>query len=76
MVRVGIQEARRRLSRLVELAECGEEIIIQRSGRPVARLVAVPRRRPIAEAYGSMRGEIELSDEFDEVPSDRVKRFH
>jgi len=40
VVRVNMHEAKRQLSRLVDLAEGGEEIIIERSGRPVARLVA------------------------------------
>jgi prevent-host-death family protein len=59
-----MHEAKSQLSRLVELVEGGEEVIIQRSGRPVARLVAVQRRRPVAEAFGALRGEIELADDF------------
>jgi len=75
MVRVGMHEAKSQLSRLVELAEGGEEIIIQRSGRPVARLVALPRRRPVAEAFGALRGEIELADDFDVLPDELVEHF-
>jgi len=75
MVRVGMHEAKSQLSRLVDLAERGEEIIIQRSGRPVARLVALERHRPIAEAFGSMSGEIELADDFDELPPDFTEHF-
>lgn len=70
-----MHEAKSTLSRLVELAEDGEEVIIQRSGRPVARLVAVQRRRPVAEAFGSMRGEIELAEDFDELPPDFTEHF-
>jgi prevent-host-death family protein len=68
MVRVGMHEAKSQLSRLVDLAERGEDVVIQRSGRPVARLVAVQRRRPVAEAFGTLRGQIELSRDFDELP--------
>lgn len=75
VVRVGMHEAKSQLSRLVELAEGGEEVIIQRSGRPAARLVAVQRRRPVAEAFGVMRGEIELADDFDALPADFVEHF-
>ena len=75
MVRVGMHEAKSQLSRLVELAESGEEVIIQRSGRPVARLVALQRRRPVAEAFGALRGEIELADDFDELPDDFAEHF-
>jgi prevent-host-death family protein len=70
-----MHEAKSQLSRLVELAEGGEEIVIQRSGRPAARLVAVQRRRPVAEAFGVLHGQIELSDDFDELPPDFAEHF-
>jgi prevent-host-death family protein len=70
-----MHEAKSQLSRLVELAQNGEEIIIQRSGRPVARLVAVSPRRPVAEAFGTLRGAIELADDFDDLPADLAEHF-
>ena len=70
-----MHEAKSQLSRLVALAESGEEVIIQRSGRPVARLVALQRRRPVAEAFGALRGEVELADDFDELPADFDEYF-
>jgi antitoxin (DNA-binding transcriptional repressor) of toxin-antitoxin stability system len=70
-----MHEAKSQLSRLVDLAEGGEEVIIQRSGRPVARLIAFQRRRPVAEAFGALRGEIELADDFDELPAEVVEHF-
>jgi prevent-host-death family protein len=75
MVRVGMHEAKSQLSRLVGLAEGGEEIVIQRSGRPAARLVAVQPRRPVAEAFGVLRGQIELAEDFDELPADFAEHF-
>lgn len=75
MVRVGMHEAKNQLSRLVHLAEGGEEVIIQRSGRPVARLVALQPRRPVAEAFGALRGEIELADDFDRLPATLAEHF-
>jgi prevent-host-death family protein len=70
-----MHEAKSQLSRLVDLAEQGEEIVIQRSGRPVARLVTVQPRRPVAEAFGALRGEIELADDFDELPPGFAEHF-
>jgi len=70
-----MHEAKSQLSRLVDLAEGGEEVIIQRSGRPVARLVAVQRRSPVAEAFGTLRGEIELADDFDGLPATLAVHF-
>jgi prevent-host-death family protein len=75
VVRVGTHEAKSQLSRLVDLATGGEEVIIQRYGRPVARLVPVQRRRPVAEAFGALRGEIELADDFDELSAELAEHF-
>jgi prevent-host-death family protein len=75
VVRVGMHEAKTQLSRLVQLAEAGEEVIIQRSGRPAARLVALQPRRRVADAFGVLRGQIELADDFDELPADFAEHF-
>lgn len=71
METVNIHEAKTHLSRLVERAERGEEIIIARSGRPVARLV------PLAGAekprvFGRMRGKIRIADDFDAPLPDEI----
>ena len=52
MAQFGIHEAKTKLSQLVERAEAGEEIIIARNGKPVARLVPVTR----ASSMAAMRG--------------------
>jgi prevent-host-death family protein len=70
-----MHEAKTQLSRLVQLAETGEEVIIQRSGRPAARLVALQPRRRVADAFGVLRGQIELADDFDELPADFAEHF-
>ena len=76
METVNIHEAKTHLSRLVERVAAGEEIIIARSGRPVARLVpyAVPEPR---RTFGRMRGKIRIADDFDEpLPDDMLAEFH
>jgi antitoxin (DNA-binding transcriptional repressor) of toxin-antitoxin stability system len=70
-----MHEAKSQLSRLVDVAAGGEEVMFQRYGRPVARLVPVQRRRPVAEAVGALRGEIELADDFDELPAELAEHF-
>ena len=49
MNQVNMHEAKTRLSSLVEAVESGREteIVIARNGRPAARLVAMPERKPI-----------------------------
>ena len=60
---VTIQEAKRNLSRLIRKASEGEEVIIARGSKPVARLVPIAevkkKRRP-----GSMKGKFSVGPEF------------
>ncbi|HEX7708337.1 MAG TPA: type II toxin-antitoxin system prevent-host-death family antitoxin [Thermoanaerobaculia bacterium] len=60
---VNIYDAKTRLSQLVERAEAGEEIIIARGGRPVARLV--PFRITVDRTPGRMRGKVRVGRDFD-----------
>jgi prevent-host-death family protein len=72
---VNIYEAKTHLSRLLDRAAAGEEIIIARAGRPVARLVALaepsaPRRVP-----GGWRGQVSIAGDFDELPAEVKAAF-
>lgn len=61
---VNMHEAKTTLSRLVERARRGEDIVIARDGEPVVRLVPVDRvrgRRPV----GAWAGRIRIHDDFD-----------
>ncbi len=66
MQTVNIHAAKTQLSRLVDQAAAGEEIVIARAGRPVARLVSLMAdtgkgRRQL----GSLAGSIHVPDDFD-----------
>jgi len=70
-----ISEAKAQLSALVEQVLSGKEIIIGKAGKPVAKLVRYERtetpRRP-----GAMRGQIRISEAFDdELPDDIARAF-
>ena len=71
---VNMHEAKTHLSRLVERAANGEEIIIANAGRPRARLVAYEQRRS-PRTPGSMRDRIWLADDFDQTPDDLLEAF-
>jgi prevent-host-death family protein len=76
MTRVGMHEAKTRLSELVKLAEEGEEVVIERRGTPVARLVPVgDENGGIASAFGVWRGKVQIADDFDELPDDVAEAF-
>ncbi len=74
MKSVNIHEAKTHLSRLVEEAAAGEEIIIAKNGKPVAKLVPYTtsrERRPL----GGMEGQIWMADDFDETPEWLIRLF-
>jgi prevent-host-death family protein len=76
MARVGMHEAKTKLSELVERAEAGEEVVIQRRGKPVARLVPVrDEGRSLADVRGLWRGKVRIADDFDELPEDIARAF-
>jgi prevent-host-death family protein len=76
MARVGMHDAKTHLSRLVERAEAGEEVVIQRNGKPVVRLVPVVEDpRSLASVRGSWRGRVHMADDFDELPEDIAEAF-
>jgi len=75
MATVNIHEAKTHLSRLLERVEAGEEIVIARAGRPVARLLPFEEGRP-ARVPGTGRDEIRIGDDFDdELPDDLLDMF-
>jgi prevent-host-death family protein len=73
MQTVNVHEAKTHLSRLLERVEAGEEIVLARNGKAVARLVPVGRaaRRP-----GSMKGRIRVRRDFDApLPAGLARTF-
>ena len=63
MTKINIHDAKTRLSRLVEEVETGEEIVIARAGKPVARLVPI-KAKGIPRRKGLLKGEIKISESF------------
>jgi len=69
-VTVNMFEAKTQLSKLVEMAERGEEVIIARAGKPVARLTKLEPEKPKIR-YGALKGKIWIADDFDDyLPED------
>jgi prevent-host-death family protein len=71
---VNIHEAKTHLSRLVERAAAGEEIIIGKAGKPMARLVAYSDRKQPREP-GLLKGKIWIADDFDEADDEVIAMF-
>ena len=75
MNKVNIHEAKTQFSRLVDRAAGGEEIIIAKSGKPIARLVSyTSKREPRRPGY--LRGKIRIKKSFDQpLPEDLLASF-
>ncbi len=75
MMNVSVYDAKTNLSRLLDRAAGGEEIVITRNGRPVAKLVpAVPARKP--RKLGSLKGRLRVPRDFDApLPDDVLDAF-
>ena len=75
-MQVNIHEAKTHLSRLIQRAEAGEEIVIAKAGKPLVRLApckdqAHPLRKP-----GSMKGLIKILPGFDEMDKEIEDLFY
>jgi prevent-host-death family protein len=72
---VSLYEAKTQLSRLVDRAAAGEEIVIAKSGRPRARLVPLEDTRPM-RVPGKGKGRWRVGKEFDAaLPDDLLEGF-
>lgn len=72
MSQVNIHYAKTHLSKLVERAACGEEIIIARAGKPVARLAPISSAKR-ERRFGVMKGKATVDERFFEpLPEDEL----
>ena len=69
---VGVHQAKTQLSKLLELVDAGEEVIITRRGQEVARLV--PSRQSVDRRFGLDRGVWAVPDDFDAPLPDEILR--
>ena len=74
MITVNVHEAKTNLSRLLAQVESGEEVIIARNGKPVARLAPVQKRgKPQTDVF---KGKFVLPDSFfDPLPEEELKAW-
>jgi len=71
---VNIHEAKTHLSRLLAEVEEGGEVVIGRAGKPVARLVRYGAS-PAPRVPGAWRGQVEIAEDFDELPAEIAAAF-
>lgn len=74
MFTINIHQAKSQLSRLITLAEHGDEVVIARAGKPVARLIAY-REDEGPRQGGVWRGRVRIAPDFDQLPRDIAEAF-
>jgi prevent-host-death family protein len=75
MIKVKIHQAKTQLSWLVDLAANGEEVIITKSGKPIARLVPY-LTKGVVRRPGSMCGKVRIKNNFDApLPKELLDAF-
>ena len=72
---VNVYAAKTQLSRLLARVEHGEEVVITRHGKPVAKLVPIAKRQA-PRKLGALRGRIRIAKDFDApLPDDLLDAF-
>lgn len=75
MQTVNIHEAKTHLSRFVDQAAAGEEILIARAGKPVARLVALDSDKNQPRILGLGKGRFTIPEGFDRLHDEAIQRM-
>lgn len=73
MKKINIYEAKTRLSQLVEAAAAGDDIVIAKAGRPVARLTRLERKAG-KRRLGRLDGRFRIPEDFNRPLSQEVVR--
>ncbi len=78
MPTVGLAEAKAKLSELVDQVERGEEVVLCRYGKPVAKIVPMqePAKVDRSGIFGSLAGQGWIADDFDApLPEEILRAF-
>lgn len=61
---INILEARNHFSKLINSALLGEEVIIAKAGKPIAKIIPIKKEKPLRK-YGLLEGKIKIAQDFD-----------
>lgn len=71
-----VHEAKTNLSKLIEKTLAGEDIIIAKAGKPVAKVVAYKEEKLKPRKFGLWKGKVWISDDFDNEDPEINKLFY
>jgi prevent-host-death family protein len=72
MQTVNIYEAKTQLSKLVDLASSGTDVVIARAGKPVARLTSLTTKEKRLIGFGALEGQGWIAEDFDAPLPDEI----
>ena len=75
MQTVNIYEAKTKLSKLVDLAASGSDVVIARNGKPVARLTTIEQQKKKRIVYGLLEGKGWIADDFDDPLPEEIQKY-
>ena len=74
-MQVNMHEAKTHFSKLIGKVQEGEEIVIAKAGKPVAKIIPIPARSQ--RFLGSAKGQITMADDFDApLPDELLQAFY
>ena len=72
---VNIYQAKTQLSKLVDLASSGTDVVIARAGKPIARLTSLKNEKRVIN-FGALKGKGWIAEDFDApLPDDLLAQF-
>ena len=74
MIQENIYEAKTHLSRLIALALDGEDVVIAKDGKPVAKIVPFTKEH-VPVVYGALKGKIRIAEDFDSFSGEVAEMF-
>jgi prevent-host-death family protein len=76
MQQVNIHQAQKHLSKLLEEVAMGEEVVIARAGKPIARLVPMNVKPQTKRRLGALKGRIWIADDFNEMTPEEMAEWY
>lgn len=69
-----LTEAKAKFSAVIEQVAAGEDIVITKMGKPIARISALEQKeKPELRPIGWLKGQIRMADDFDEWPEEEAR---
>lgn len=75
MIKANIHEAKTNLSKLVDAAERGENVVISRAGKPAVMLVPVAKSDKPKRQFGFLKGQITFAPDYDRADAEIERDF-